>query len=116
MNGSVSTPTNAVNSSNTATSLCLKYLSTRYLSKCVEIAHSTGPENAKQAKTLATKHQLEDVAQNVMVKNVMANERRGTAPAKGLEEEPLNRSLPTEMADRKSPRSVSKPGSMKINV
>src|SRR5580704_4302556 len=47
MNGSSSTPTKAVNSSSTATLLCLKNRSTRYLSKCTETAHRTGPENAK---------------------------------------------------------------------
>ena len=52
MNGNSSTPTNAVNSSSTATSLCLKYRSTRYLSKCVEIAQRTGPENAKNSQDI----------------------------------------------------------------
>ena len=47
MNGSSSTPTKAVNRSITATLLCLKNRSTRYLSKWTEMAHSTGPENAK---------------------------------------------------------------------
>src|SRR6478736_2450777 len=53
MNGRVSTPIKAVNSSSTAVSLCLKYCSTRYLSKCVEIAHSTGPENAKTSQDIS---------------------------------------------------------------
>src|SRR5947207_8927285 len=52
MNGRASTPIKAVNSSSTAVSLCLKYCSTRYLSKCVEIAHSTGPENAKTSQDI----------------------------------------------------------------
>ena len=47
MNGSSSTPTKAVKRSSTATSLSLKKRSTRYLSRCTETAHSTGPENAK---------------------------------------------------------------------
>jgi hypothetical protein len=47
--GSVKTPMNAVKRSSTATSDCLKYFSTRYLSKCVEMAHRTGPENAKKS-------------------------------------------------------------------
>jgi hypothetical protein len=53
MSGSVSTPIKAVNSSSTAVSLCLKYCSTKYLSKCVEIAHSTGPENAKTSQDIS---------------------------------------------------------------
>ena len=52
MNGSVNTPIKAVKSSSTATSLCLKNRSTRYLSKCVEMAHSTGPENAKTSQDI----------------------------------------------------------------
>ena len=53
MNGSATSPITAVNTSSTATLLSLKYLSTRYLSKCVEIAHSTGPEKAKTIHDIA---------------------------------------------------------------
>ena len=49
MNGSANSPMSAVNTINTAVSLCLKYFSTRYLSICVETAHSIGPENAKSS-------------------------------------------------------------------
>src|ERR1700677_4847057 len=47
MNGSSNKPTKAVNKSNTATLLSLKKRSTRYLSRCTEMAHKTGPEKAK---------------------------------------------------------------------
>ena len=50
--GNVSTPMKAVKRSSTATSDCLKYFSTRYLSKCVEMAHKTGPENAKKSQDI----------------------------------------------------------------
>jgi hypothetical protein len=52
MNGRVSTPITAVNKSSTAVSLCSKYCSTRYLSKCVDIAQNTGPENAKTSQDI----------------------------------------------------------------
>src|ERR1700677_2448363 len=52
--GSVKTPKNAVKTSSTVTSDCLKYFSTRYLSKWVEIAHRTGPENAKTSQDIDT--------------------------------------------------------------
>ena len=52
MNGRLSSPMKAVNKRNTATSLCLKYLSTRYLSKCVETAHRTGPEKANRSQVI----------------------------------------------------------------
>ena len=45
-------PIKAVKSNSRATSLCLKYRSTRYLSKWVEMAQSTGPENAKMSQDI----------------------------------------------------------------
>jgi hypothetical protein len=41
-----------VNMSRTATSLFLKYLSTKYLSMCVEIAQRIGPEKAKASQDI----------------------------------------------------------------
>src|SRR6202167_1540689 len=52
MKGSISRPTKAVKTSNTATLLSLKNRSTRYLSKCTEMAQSTGPENAKKTQDI----------------------------------------------------------------
>src|SRR5690242_11873508 len=52
MNGKNSRPTDAVNTSSTATSLSLKKRSTRYLSRCTEMAHSTGPANAKTSQDM----------------------------------------------------------------
>src|SRR5579862_530154 len=52
MNGSITSPAKAVKMSNTATLLSLKNRSTRYLSKCTEMAHSTGPENAKKSQDI----------------------------------------------------------------
>ncbi len=46
---------NAVNSKSTATLVSLKKRSTRYLSKCTEMAHSTGPENAKKSQVILAK-------------------------------------------------------------
>ena len=52
MNGSITRPMKAVNTSSTATLLSLKKRSTRYLSRWTEIAHSTGPENAKKSQDI----------------------------------------------------------------
>jgi hypothetical protein len=52
MNGSVSNPIRAVNMRRTATLLFLKYFSTRYLSKWVEMAQRTGPEKAKASQDI----------------------------------------------------------------
>src|SRR5581483_11384605 len=53
MKGSAISPISAVKTRNTATLLVLKYFSTRYLSRCVESAHSTGPEKAKNNQDIA---------------------------------------------------------------
>src|SRR5215467_14541636 len=45
-------PISAVKTTRTATSVSLKKRSTRYLSKCVEIAHKTGPESAKTSQLM----------------------------------------------------------------
>src|SRR5215510_13926404 len=45
-------PISAVKTTRTATSVSLKKRSTRYLSKCVEMAHKTGPENAKTSQLM----------------------------------------------------------------
>src|SRR6185369_6640500 len=45
-------PISAVNTTRTATSVSLKKRSTRYLSKCVEMAHKIGPENAKTSQLM----------------------------------------------------------------
>src|SRR4029077_12086870 len=50
MIGSASTTTSAVNSTMMATFESLKKRSTRYLSKCTEMAHSTGPQKAKKSQ------------------------------------------------------------------
>src|SRR5271168_142651 len=50
MNGNSRTPISAVKTNKTATSPCLKKRLTRYLSKWTEIAHRTGPENAKKTQ------------------------------------------------------------------
>src|ERR1700685_3077067 len=52
MIGSASTTTSAVNSTMMATFESLKKRSTRYLSKCTEMAHRTGPENAKKSQDI----------------------------------------------------------------
>src|SRR5450759_4603226 len=52
MNGSVSNPIRAVNMRRTATLLFLKYFSTRYLTKWVEMAQRTGPEKAKASQDI----------------------------------------------------------------
>src|SRR5580693_3532312 len=52
MNGSITRPAKAVKTSKIATLLSLKNRSTRYLSKCTEMAHSTGPENAKKSQDI----------------------------------------------------------------
>src|ERR1700689_3026303 len=52
MNGSITRPTKAMKSTSTATLLSLKNRSTRYLSRCTEIAQSTGPENAKKSQDI----------------------------------------------------------------
>src|ERR1700683_2232573 len=52
MKGSISRPTKAVKTSNTATLLSLKKRSTRYLSKCTEMAQRTGPEKAKKSQDI----------------------------------------------------------------
>src|ERR1700733_12129884 len=64
MNGRVKSPTGAVNSSSTATSVCLKYRSTRYLSKCVEMAQRTGPEKAKTSQVMPEFCQYERATAN----------------------------------------------------
>src|SRR5215472_5372887 len=53
MTGSASTPTIAVKTINTAVSLSWKYLSTRYLSMWVEIAHDNGPRIAKSSQRMS---------------------------------------------------------------
>ena len=50
MKGSATRLVTPVNTSSTAGWTRLKYRSTRYLSKCVEMAHKTGPENAKKTQ------------------------------------------------------------------
>src|SRR5437879_9270839 len=45
-------PISAVKTTSTATSVSLKKRSTRYLSRCVEMAHKTGPENAKTSQLM----------------------------------------------------------------
>src|SRR5690349_4076173 len=45
-------PISAVKTTSTATSVSLKKRSTRYLSKCVEMAHKIGPENAKTSQLM----------------------------------------------------------------
>src|SRR5262245_33028696 len=45
-------PISAVKTTSTATSVSLKKRSTRYLSKCVEMAHKIGPENAKTSQLI----------------------------------------------------------------
>src|SRR5215475_5515944 len=45
-------PISAVKTTRTATSVSLKKRSTRYLSKWVEMAHKTGPENAKKSQLM----------------------------------------------------------------
>src|SRR3974377_1010388 len=72
MNGNSSSPMNAVNSSCTATPLCLKSRSTRYLSKCTEIAQSTGPENAKRTQDID-----QDIDQDI---GLLPVPRTGTGP------------------------------------
>src|ERR1700704_5864480 len=52
MMGNSARPANAVKISRTATLLCLKYRSTRYLSKWVEIAQRTGPQNANTSQVI----------------------------------------------------------------
>src|SRR5215472_7254471 len=52
MNGNSTTPIDAVNTSSTATLLSLKKRSTRYLSRCTEIAQSTGPDSAKGSQDI----------------------------------------------------------------
>src|SRR5579872_922416 len=52
INGSITRPMKAVNTSSTATLLSLKNRWTRYLSRWTEIAHSTGPENAKKSQDI----------------------------------------------------------------
>src|SRR6202044_17060 len=52
MTGSASTTTSAVNSTMMATFESLKKRSTRYLSKCTEMAHSTGPQKAKKSQDI----------------------------------------------------------------
>src|SRR5580704_1092324 len=52
MMGSASTTTSAVNSTMMATFESLKKRSTRYLSKCTEMAHSTGPQKAKKSQDI----------------------------------------------------------------
>src|SRR5580700_4879550 len=52
MNGSNARPMNAVNNRSTATLFSLKKRSTMYLSKCTEIAQSTGPEKAKKSQDI----------------------------------------------------------------
>ena len=63
MNGSITTPIKAVNNRSTATLLSLKKRSTRYLSKWTEIAHSTGPEKAKNSQDMACTESLVSRAQ-----------------------------------------------------
>ena len=46
MTGAIKTPMKAVKTMNTATLPVLKNRSIKYLSKCVDTAHNTGPENA----------------------------------------------------------------------
>src|SRR5579884_2942887 len=53
INGRNKRPIDAVNTSSTATSLSLKKRSTRYLSRCTEIAQNTGPANAKTSQDIA---------------------------------------------------------------
>src|SRR5215470_49717 len=45
-------PISAVKTTSTATSVSLKKRSTRYLSRCVEMAHKIGPENAKTSQLM----------------------------------------------------------------
>src|ERR1700730_8417709 len=68
MNGSASRPIRAVNMSRTATLLHLKYFSTRYLSKCVEIAQRIGPENAKTSQDISVR--LDDQLMGVMIRQL----------------------------------------------
>ena len=56
--GNITRPMQAVKTMSTAVSLFLKYFSTRYLSIWVDIAQSTGPENAKISHMLLYYHIL----------------------------------------------------------
>src|ERR1700680_3497385 len=68
MNGSARRPIRAVKMSRTATLLLWKYLSTRYLSKCVEMALRIGPENAKTSQDISVR--LDDQLMGVMIRQL----------------------------------------------
>src|SRR5262249_31715654 len=85
MNGKVKRPFSAVNTSSTATSLCLKYRSTRYLSKCAEMAQRTGPENAKKSQAMN---------QFCQCRTTTANAGRARQPTETRQRRPLREQLP----------------------
>src|ERR1700736_1467365 len=68
MNGSASRPIRAVKMSRTATLLHLKYFSTRYLSKWVEMAQRIGPENAKTSQDISVR--VDDQLLGVMIRQL----------------------------------------------